>query len=54
MQCVQVDYDDILILAQQLELHVVRTVICAIGMFGEDCDKAQLNLIKAASERRTV
>lgn len=51
---VQVDYDDIPALAEQLEKHEVQTVICTIGMLGDDCSEAQLNLIKAADRARTV
>jgi hypothetical protein len=39
---------------QQLERHAVQTVICAIGMLGDDCSQAQISLIKAADEARTV
>lgn len=51
---VQVDYDDIPALVQQLEHHEVQTVICAIGMLGDACSEAQLNLIKAADRAHTV
>lgn len=51
---VQVDYDDIPALVQQLEHHNVQTVICAIGMLGDACSEAQLNLIKAADQAHTV
>ncbi|KAJ5459303.1 hypothetical protein N7530_011247 [Penicillium desertorum] len=51
---VQVDYDDIPALVQQLEHHEVQTVICAIGMLGDACSEAQLNLIKAADQAHTV
>lgn len=54
MQYVQVDYDDISGLAQQLEHHKVQTVICTIGMLGDDCSESQLNLIKAADQAHTV
>ena len=50
----QVDYDDIPALVQQLEHHEVQTVICAIGMLGDACSEAQLNLIKAADQACTV
>ncbi|KAJ5216724.1 uncharacterized protein N7469_011589 [Penicillium citrinum] len=51
---VQIDYDNIPALAEQLEHHDVQTVICTIGMLGDDCSEAQLNLIKAADRARTV
>ncbi|KAJ5637145.1 hypothetical protein N7490_007024 [Penicillium lividum] len=51
---VQVDYDDQEALVQTLERHEVQTVICAIGMLGDDCSEAQLNLIKAADLASTV
>jgi hypothetical protein len=51
---VQVDYDDQEALVQTLERHEVQTVICAIGMLGDDCSEAQLKLIKAADLASTV
>ncbi|KAJ6092444.1 hypothetical protein N7467_004413 [Penicillium canescens] len=54
VQYVQVDYDDRSALVQQLERHTVQTVICAIGMLGDECSQAQLNLIKAADQANTV
>ncbi|KAJ5673773.1 hypothetical protein N7462_009212 [Penicillium macrosclerotiorum] len=54
VQYVQVDYDNILNLAQQLDEHAVHTVICAIGMLGDDCSEAQLNIIKAADQAYSV
>lgn len=50
----QVDYDDGPALVQHLERNEVHTVICAIGMLGDDCSEAQLNLIKAADRANTV
>ncbi|KAJ5733505.1 hypothetical protein N7493_002291 [Penicillium malachiteum] len=54
VQYVQVDYEDIYALAQHLESHSVHTVICAIGMLGNECSEAQNNLIKAAEQTQTV
>jgi hypothetical protein len=54
VQYVQVDYDDRSALVQQLERHTVQTVICAIGMLGDECSQAQLNLIKAADQANSV
>ncbi|KAJ5033107.1 hypothetical protein NUH16_003239 [Penicillium rubens] len=54
VQYVQVDYDDGPALVQHLERNEVHTVICAIGMLGDDCSEAQLNLIKAADRANTV
>ncbi|KAJ5847158.1 hypothetical protein N7455_011115 [Penicillium solitum] len=54
VQYVQIDYDDHSTLVQQLERHAVQTVICAIGMLGDDCSQAQISLIKAADEASTV
>ncbi|CAG7917053.1 unnamed protein product [Penicillium olsonii] len=54
VQYVQTDYDDHAALVQQLERHAVQTVICAIGMLGDDCSQAQVNLIKAADEATSV
>ncbi|CAI7575800.1 unnamed protein product [Penicillium pancosmium] len=51
---VQVDYDDIPALVQKLEEHEVQTVICTIGMLGDDCSESQINLIKAADQAHTV
>lgn len=48
------DYDDIPALVKQLEQHEVQTVICTIGMLGDDCSEAQNNLIKAADQAQTV
>ncbi|KAJ5761830.1 uncharacterized protein N7511_005212 [Penicillium nucicola] len=53
VQYVQIDYDDHATLVQQLERHAVQTVICAIGMLGDDCSQAQISLIKAADEAST-
>ncbi|CAI7614863.1 unnamed protein product [Penicillium discolor] len=53
VQYVQIDYDDHSTLVQQLERHAVQTVICAIGMLGDDCSQAQISLIKAADEAST-
>ncbi|KAJ5531785.1 hypothetical protein N7527_005178 [Penicillium freii] len=54
VQYVQTDYDDHTTLVQQLERHAIQTVICAIGMLGDDCSQAQISLIKAADEASTV
>ncbi|CAI7579529.1 unnamed protein product [Penicillium bialowiezense] len=54
VQYIQTDYDDHATLVQQLERHAVQTVICAIGMLGDDCSEAQISLIKAADEASTV
>ncbi|KAJ5110432.1 hypothetical protein N7532_000967 [Penicillium argentinense] len=54
VQYVQVDYDDVDALARHLEAHQVQTVICAIGMLGDDCSEAQLNLINAAKQAASV
>lgn len=51
---VQVDYEDTPALVQKLEEHNVQTVICTIGMLGDDCSESQLNLIKAADQATTV
>lgn len=51
---VQVDYEDIPALVQKLEEHQVQTVICTIGMLGDDCSESQINLIKAADQAHTV
>lgn len=54
VQYVQTDYDDHSTLVQELERHAVQTVICAIGMLGDDCSQAQLSLIRAADQASTV
>lgn len=54
MPYVQVDYDDIPALVQKLEENEVQTVICTIGMLGDDCSESQINLIKAADQASTV
>ncbi|KAE8377992.1 NmrA-like family protein [Aspergillus bertholletiae] len=54
VEYVKVDYDDIPSLAAQLKLHTARTLISAIGLYSQECSQAQLNLIEAAEQSKTV
>ncbi|KAK2873347.1 hypothetical protein FQN49_002421 [Arthroderma sp. PD_2] len=47
---VQIDYNDVSSIADQLEKHDVHTVICAIGLVSPEAGQAQVNLIQAAEQ----
>ncbi|CAG7956772.1 unnamed protein product [Penicillium salamii] len=45
---VQIKYDDIASMTQELERHNIHTLISAIGLVSEETSQSQLNLIEAA------
>ncbi|CAG8208349.1 unnamed protein product [Penicillium olsonii] len=49
---VQIKYDDIASMTQELERHNIHTIISAIGLVSDETCRSQLNLIEAA-ERST-
>ncbi|CAG8297419.1 unnamed protein product [Penicillium salamii] len=47
---VQIKYDDIASMTQELERHNIHTLISAIGLVSEETSQSQLNLIEAADK----
>ncbi|KAJ5096116.1 hypothetical protein NUU61_005472 [Penicillium alfredii] len=54
IQQVQIDYEDVPSMTQQLERHNIHTIISAIGLISEDSSQSQLNLIDAADKSQST
>ncbi|GCB18895.1 isoflavone reductase homolog P3 [Aspergillus awamori] len=52
-QQIQVNYDDVDSIVQTLEKHAIHTIISAIGIYTEEANQSQMNLVLAA-ERSSV
>jgi hypothetical protein len=47
---VQINYDDIKSMTNELERHNIHTIISAISLVSDETSQSQLNLIKAAEK----